>query len=383
MGNLIYSYSLCAAISLMLFISMYFLFGKTPDKPIYNIYVSSRRTMAIAILLLAINYCIHYFTGIRFWDPAGAILINLATYFFCYWLFIFALNRLINRFQISRRRFITHITLCVIYAFMALAVKFCIPEESTQKMAIIGMAFLLLIYGLFLSYRILHFYRRAIKLLDDSVSDDLSVYLRWMNRYTYYTLSYGIACGLFTFLPKDYVFLWILSSLPLYIYLFCSYQNYLLFYEQVETVFVSDTNEYGEPDNEPLEAENTVSNQMHDMPQSYYIEIGERIEEWIKNDGYVQQGMTIKDLADMLHTNRTYLSKFINTTYKTTFRNWITDMRINFAKKRMTENPDLLLSDIAESSGFMSLSHFMKTFKEKEGYSPAKWRKTHYNNSNL
>lgn len=250
-------------------------------------------------------------------------------------------------------------------------------------MAIIGMAFLLLIYGLFLSYRILHFYRRAIKRLDDSVSDDLSVYLRWMNRYTYYTLSYGIACGLFTFLPKDYVFLWILSSLPLYIYLFCSYQNYLLFYEQVETVFVSDTNEYGEPDNEPLEAENTVSNQMHDMPQSYYIEIGERIEEWIKNDGYVQQGMTIKDLADMLHTNRTYLSKFINTTYKTTFRNWITDMRINFAKKRMTENPDLLLSDIAESSGFMSLSHFMKTFKEKEGYSPAKWRKTHYDNSNL
>ena len=38
-----------------------------------------------------------------------------------------------------------------------------------------------------------------------------------------------------TFLPDKYVFIWILSSIPFY-----SYQNYLLFYEQVENAFEQD-----------------------------------------------------------------------------------------------------------------------------------------------
>ncbi|MGN0229354.1 MAG: AraC family transcriptional regulator [Muribaculaceae bacterium] len=31
--------------------------------------------------------------------------------------------------------------------------------------------------------------------------------------------------------------------------------------------------------------------------------------------------------------------------------------------------------EISEHSGFLSLSHFTKTFTEKEGCSPARWRK--------
>ena len=44
----------------------------------------------------------------------------------------------------------------------------------------------------------------------------------------------GVGCGLLTFLPDEYVYIWILSSVPFYIYLFLCYLNYLLFYEQVE-----------------------------------------------------------------------------------------------------------------------------------------------------
>lgn len=36
-------------------------------------------------------------------------------------------------------------------------------------------------------------------------------------------------------LPDEYVYIWILSSIPFYVYLYHCYQNYLLFYEQVET----------------------------------------------------------------------------------------------------------------------------------------------------
>ena len=35
-------------------------------------------------------------------------------------------------------------------------------------------------------------------------------------------------------------------------------------------------------------------------------------------------------------------------------------------------------ADASEKSGFLSLSHFIRIFREKEGISPAKWRKSRF-----
>lgn len=55
--------------------------ARTPDKAIFRNYLSSRRIMGIAMLLLAANYSVHFFSGIRFADANAAILMNLSTYF--------------------------------------------------------------------------------------------------------------------------------------------------------------------------------------------------------------------------------------------------------------------------------------------------------------
>ena len=52
---------------------------------------------------------------------------------------------------------------------------------------------------------------------------------------------HGSGCGLFTFIPEKFAFIWILSSIPFYIYLFCSYMNYMLFYERVETALETES----------------------------------------------------------------------------------------------------------------------------------------------
>lgn len=382
MDNPLYNYSLCITIPLMLFFSIYFWFGRTPDKVIFGIYRKSRRLMAIAILLLTANYLTHYILKLRFVDPVAAILMNLTTYFLCYWVFTAALNTLINRFYISTRRFAIHVIIWGGYSALALLTRFYITDEATQRLALISLAIGLMCYGLFLSYRLLSIYRRAVKLFDETAADDLAMYIKWMNHFTYYVLVYGIGCSALTFLPEEYCYLWILSSLPLYIYIFCCYQNYLLFYEQVETVILDEsanstdektlfaTEPESESKSEPEEEEAEPV-----IDQRRFEEIADGIERWIAAKGFLQTGLTIKRLADTLRTNRTYLSKYINSTYKTTFRNWISDMRIEYAKECMAGCSDPMLAEISEKSGFTSLSHFMKTFKEKEGISPAKWRK--------
>ena len=109
---------------------------------------------------------------------------------------------------------------------------------------------------------------------------------------------------------------------------------------------------------------------------SYYAEISEEIKEWTNNDGYIRPGLTLKELSETLHTNRTYLSEYIRTTYNMSFRDWITGLRMEYAKREMMRHPEWTIDEISKVSGFLSSSHFMKNFKEKEGYSPAKWRKS-------
>ena len=94
----IYSYSLCIALPLMLFFGFYFLLAPTSEKAIFNNYLRSRRIMGVAILLLAANYSVHFFFGIRFKNTDAAILMNLSTYFLCYWLFSSGLTTLLDRF---------------------------------------------------------------------------------------------------------------------------------------------------------------------------------------------------------------------------------------------------------------------------------------------
>lgn len=369
----IYSFSLCTALPLMLFFAFYFLFAKTPEKKIFKNYLRSRQIMGIAMLLLSANYSVHFFFGIRFKNADSAILMNMSTYFLCYSLFSSALIMLLDRFYITKRRVWTHIILWIIFSTLSGVVLFLLPSGIMQKFSLFALAVWLVVFGVVLARRVIIAYRRAIRIFNETQADDIGAYIEWLSIFTYWALIFGVGCGLLTFLPDEYVFIWILSSIPFYSYLFYSYQNYLLFYEQVENAFEQDIQSEEELlTNSETEYE-IVSEK--EFPRSY-TEFIERVDNWIKTDGYVQQGLTIKELSEILYTNRTYLSAYIKTTYKMTFREWITSLRLEYAKKILKEHPEINIQKLAESSGFLSQSNFIKLFSEKEGCTPAKWKKS-------
>lgn len=369
----IYSFSLCTALPLMLFFGFYFLFAKTPEKKIFKNYLRSRQIMGIAMLLLSANYSVHFFFGIRFKNADSAILMNMSTYFLCYSLFSSALIMLLDRFYITKRRVWTHIILWIIFSTLSGVVLFLLPSGIMQKISLFALAAWLVVFGVVLAHRVIIAYRRAIRIFNETQADDIGAYIEWLSIFTYWALIFGVGCGLLTFLPDEYVFIWILSSIPFYSYLFYSYLNYLLFYEQVENAFEQDI----QSEEELLtnsETEHEIVSEK-EVPRSY-TEFIERVDNWIKTDGYVQQGLTIKELSEILYTNRTYLSAYIKTTYKMTFREWITSLRLEYAKNILKEHPEINIQKLAESSGFLSQSNFIKLFSKKEGCTPAKWKKS-------
>lgn len=368
----IYSFSLCTALPLMLFFGFYFLFAKTPEKKIFKNYLRSRQIMGIAMLLLSANYSVHFFFGIRFKNADSAILMNMSTYFLCYSLFSSALIMLLDRFYITKRRVWTHIILWIIFSTLSGVVLFLLPSGIMQKFSLFALAAWLVVFGVVLARRVIIAYRRAIQIFNETQADDIGAYIEWLSIFTYWAVIFGVGCGLLTFLPDRYVYIWVLSSIPFYCYLFHCYQNYLLFYEQVENAFEQDIQS-----EEELLTNSGIEPEMvsEEVPESY-TEFIEKVDNWIKTDGYVQQGLTIKELFKILYTNRTYLSAYIKTTYKMTFREWITSLRLEYAKNILKEHPEINIQKLAESSGFLSQSNFIKLFSEKEGCTPAKWKKS-------
>ena len=368
----IYSFSLCTALPLMLFFGFYFLFAKTPEKKIFTNYLRSRQIMGIAMLLLSANYSVHFFFGIRFKNVNSSILMNMSTYFLCYSLFSSALIMLLDRFYITKRRVWTHIILWIIFSTFSGVVLFLLPSGIMQKISLFALAVWLIAFGVVLARRVIVAYRRAIRIFNETQADDIGAYIEWLSIFTYWAVIFGVGCGLLTFLPDRYVYIWVLSSIPFYCYLFHCYQNYLLFYEQVENAFEQDIQS-----EEELLTNSGIEPEMvsEEVPESY-TEFIEKVDNWIKTDGYVQQGLTIKELSKILYTNRTYLSAYIKTTYKMTFREWITSLRLEYAKNILKEHPEINIQKLAESSGFLSRSNFIKLFSEKEGCTPAKWKKS-------
>lgn len=284
MNHLMYSYSLCIALPLMLFFGFYFLFARTPDKAIFDNYLRSRRIMGAAMLLLAANYSAHFFFEIRFQNVNAAILINLTTYFLCYWLFSSALISLLDRFYITLRRTWTHIGQWALFSILSTIVLLQLPEGTIQRIGMFAMALWLVVYGLVLARRLLRAYHRAVRLFDNTHSDDIGAYIRWLSVFTYWALIFGVGCGLLTFLPDSCIFIWILSSVPFYIYLFHCYQNYLLFYEQVENAMETEISSEAEfLDDAPEEPKEPAA-------PSCYAEIAGKIREWIRTDAICIRG---------------------------------------------------------------------------------------------
>ena len=369
MEHTLYEYSLGIALVLMLFFAVYFLTAKTPGRPIYANYVRSRRLMGVALLALSANYSVHLFGGLRFLYPAAAIQMNLSTYFLAYWLFSAALTSLLDRFYLTRQRFVRHLLYWLVFTALSGVILIVLPKGTAQHVGLLLMALWLLAYGVYLSRRLILTYRRAVRLFDDTHSEHIAAYIRWMSVFTWWAVIYGVSCGLLTFLPDRYVFLWILSSIPFYIYLYCSYMNYLLFYEQVESILEKEV---------PMEQEAPCpsAEEVPDDTPTYHAYIELKLTAWLDTNGYTRPGLTIEELAAALGTNRTYLSAYIKATYRVTFREWVAGLRIGYAKQMLMQHPEMTVSAISEASGFLSLSYFTRIFTEKEGCTPSKWRKS-------
>lgn len=129
-------------------------------------------------------------------------------------------------------------------------------------------------------------------------------------------------------------------------------------------------NDIGTPETNTSKGAKRVNPSLPEFFKNKFEEI------FIKNEIYTHPDLTLLKLADLLNTNTTYLSRFINEEYKTNFSQLLNLYRIEKACVLLLSNKmdNLTIEAIAQAAGFNSKSTFNTAFRNQKGITPTQWR---------
>ncbi len=214
-----------------------------------------------------------------------------------------------------------------------------------------------------------HLSHMVVNNIENYYSDDVHICISWVNKSMWLLILLALFCAAspwFHFLSFDLRTLCLIYGTGCCIYinhgyrrLLISLTDYLIFQNHSIDEFVQ------------------VSQDIDDktiFSPSMSQNIERELQEWLLTKKYLSKGITIDVVAKEINTNRTYLSKYINTTFSCSFKNWITTLRIEESKNLLTPDTTLSISDIAKVVGFASAESFIHIFTRTVGESPVKWR---------
>ena len=225
------------------------------------------------------------------------------------------------------------------------AIDMFVPWDLRWLLALVPVVWVALLF------RHLHYYRRHAEENYGSVEQTDE---KWVIRYLQMTLVLGISYTYLCF-----------SDEPTRLFTQQWLMFFVIIYTNDQIIF------HAKPWIENAEEEEEEEEVTEIEPNSEYRE---KLEQWMQTEKpYLNPEFRLNDLRQILPLNRTYLSQLINTEYDCTFYQFVTNYRIEEAKRLMKEKPDLKMQDIAEQCGFSSPVVFSRIFARETGETPSEW----------
>lgn len=106
-------------------------------------------------------------------------------------------------------------------------------------------------------------------------------------------------------------------------------------------------------------------------PKKMYCAITSEILEYI--DSNYTKDISLSELAGKCFYNTAYLGRVFKSTFNMSIREYISEKRIDYAKKLLKES-DETVENISTLSGFSDKKQFYRVFKEKAGCTPGQYR---------
>ncbi len=322
----------------------------------------------ISLIALIINKDFNFDITIRLFVPLIAI--------FHIVLFSHVNILLINKPNFSSKMLSRALTVCFLFSFIYLVVFFNENFNPYYRGAYYAMYILLLILTVIFTIQFFKYYKRFKHALDNFYSETSHNHLKWVYVSQILVVITAGTVFLTTILPDYAMIAFMTITLAFY-----TYYAIRLIRFNFSTAYL----DFGTDENDHfLEEDDEISDdakENNDKPISLsFIELEEAVEEWVASKKYLEVDTTIISVANELNTNRTYLSNYINNYKQQTFKEWISELRIEEAKNLLISEPHLSISEISMNVGFTDKSNFGRNFSKLTGKTPSAWRAENKNN---
>lgn len=134
-----------------------------------------------------------------------------------------------------------------------------------------------------------------------------------------------------------------------------------------------------------LSMQQTNLNPLNDLTinQQLHSNLGSRIDifrilQYIEDN--LEKEIREHDIAELCHYSVTYFSKLFHNVVGISFRDYLTNKRINKAKHILSTNQNEKMAYIAYQCGYNDVSYFSRIFKKKTGLTPGNYKKLHRSN---
>ena len=327
-------------------------------------YECSRWMIVAAMIGLAMQYAVQMVFGFRaMHDNLGAV-VNILIYTPCFSL----ISMGIYNIETTRANLRKMIQMCSgIYA--AILLVFCVGISLHHSLYIReGLYLMLALFCLSVIYCIFMIIREMIrrkKLLETMVATDMLPYVRCSRTSVIILWLAVLAMPVAIF---STTLLYIVGPAVLLALLFFNLTFIALGNSYIPTEELLDKEEEsqrcGWAKEKPLQ-------QLSEERRNF---IQNSLDQWCMDLGYKDCNVNMLTLSYTLCISKNELSLFFDQCLHSNFRIWLSEIRLNAAKKMMLEYPDYSNDIISAECGFSCRTHLYRIFKTKEGCSPTEWR---------
>lgn len=232
----------------------------------------------------------------------------------------------------------------------------------------------LLVLALTLFYMILPIYL-VVKYADEytaylseNVSDPENYDLRWLKR-TMLVLSILYFLYAVLLLTDRTILYVVIKAIMLIVWFYFFYKALFLKNIRIEHTF---RNGWDLPSNDDEEEDDDDEEQRGALFKRY----AEEVNTWFEREKpYLNDDLQLTDLQRVFPISRSYLSQLFNKELGMSFSDYVNQFRIEESKRLMDAEPLASIQEIAERSGFHSISTFRRAFTKHTGIIPSEYKR--------
>lgn len=332
----------------------------------------SRLSMTFGVVLLLIQFVLQYVLKLRAMGVTQAVMLNLFLFVPSSWQFSLAVLYLQRQGRLNVfDKYVGLATWAVVTALIVAASsidgQLSLSETPELRWAEI------IASGCFAAMQCYYLWRELTNLrgmrvaLMNYYDNDISFVLNWMQASVIIIASMALMVPLIIFFTSEWMALYALFFFGGLFYLVDSYCSFLLstsFSKMQEAEQNEDSTGAG-----LLKAD---SEEAATLSEEAGLRVEHAVEQWKEESGYLKSGLKLPAAAEAMQLPRYLLSAWLKQQgYH--YNEWLTNLRIDEAKRTLKEHPDWSNEAVALHCGFTDRSYFHKKFKEKTGYSPSEY----------